>query len=63
MAKQDVVFSHYTQRCVRNLYTKVRGEGNEKVEEMRNRKKWDNVDFICCGHILNDMVDSLFNLY
>ena len=36
---------------------------DEKVEELRKKKKWDNDDFICCGHILKGMVDSLFDVY
>ncbi|GJV15188.1 zinc finger, CCHC-type containing protein [Tanacetum coccineum] len=29
----------------------------------RKRMKWENDDYICCGHILNDMSDSLFDIY
>ena len=36
---------------------------DETVEEMRKKNKWDNDDFICRGHILNGMVDSLFDVY
>ena len=36
---------------------------DETVEEIRKKNKWDNDDFICRGHILNDMVDSLFDVY
>ena len=35
---------------------------NETVKDMRKRNKWDNNDFIC-GHILNGMIDSLFDVY
>ena len=27
------------------------------------QNKWDNNDFICHGHISNDIVDSLFDVY
>ena len=36
---------------------------DETLEEMRKKNKWDNDDFICRGHILNGMVDSLFDVY
>ncbi|XP_074313805.1 uncharacterized protein LOC141649001 [Silene latifolia] len=36
---------------------------DETVEEARNRLKWENDDYICRGHILNGMSDSLFDVY
>ena len=36
---------------------------NKTMKEMRKRNKWDNDDFIRYGHILNGMVDSLFDVY
>ena len=36
---------------------------NETVVETRERQKWDNDDYICMGHILNGMCDSLFDIY
>nr|GEU31537.1 zinc finger, CCHC-type [Tanacetum cinerariifolium] len=33
------------------------------VEAIRIRAKWENDDYICRGHILNDMSDSLFDVY
>ena len=36
---------------------------NETLEQARKRTKWDNDDFICRGHILNGMNDSLFDVY
>ncbi|GJU83399.1 zinc finger, CCHC-type containing protein [Tanacetum coccineum] len=36
---------------------------NETLEMTRKRMKWENDDYICCGHILNDMSDSLFDIY
>ena len=35
----------------------------EIVEEMCKRAKRDNDDFICRGHILNYMVDSILDIY
>ena len=35
----------------------------ETLEEARKRNKWENDDFICRGHILNVMCDSLFDIY
>ncbi|GKE63248.1 hypothetical protein Tco_1513615 [Tanacetum coccineum] len=36
---------------------------NETLEMTRKRMKWENDDYICCGHILNGMSDSLFDIY
>ena len=36
---------------------------NETWEEARMRNKWENDDFICRGHILNERCDSLFDIY
>nr|GEU45217.1 zinc finger, CCHC-type [Tanacetum cinerariifolium] len=33
------------------------------VEAIRIRVKWENDDYICMGHILNGMSDSLFDVY
>nr|GEW75693.1 hypothetical protein [Tanacetum cinerariifolium] len=33
------------------------------VEAIRISPKWENDDYICQGHILNGMSDSLFNVY
>src|ERR1044072_9035722 len=36
---------------------------DETVAETRERQKWDNDDYICMGHILNGMSDSVFEIY
>ncbi|KAL0342432.1 UNVERIFIED_CONTAM: hypothetical protein Scaly_1905800 [Sesamum calycinum] len=36
---------------------------DETVEQTRRRNKWKNDDYICRGHILNGMSDTLFNIY
>nr|GEV55118.1 zinc finger, CCHC-type [Tanacetum cinerariifolium] len=36
---------------------------NSTVEAIRIREKWENDDYLCQGHILNGMSDSLFNVY
>ncbi|XP_042067109.1 uncharacterized protein LOC121810398 [Salvia splendens] len=36
---------------------------NETLEQTRRRMKWENDDYICRGHILNGMSDSLFDVY
>nr|GEW27018.1 hypothetical protein [Tanacetum cinerariifolium] len=36
---------------------------NESLETIMKRMKWENDDYICHGHILNDMSDSLFDIY
>ena len=35
----------------------------ETLEVTRKRSKWENDDYICRGHILNGMSDSLFDVY
>ena len=35
----------------------------ETLEQTRRRMKWENDDYICRGHILNGMSDSLFDVY
>ena len=35
----------------------------ETVEQTRRRYKWENDDYICRGHILNCMSNSLFVIY
>ena len=35
----------------------------ETVEHIRRCQKWENDDYICRGHILNSMRDSLFDIY
>nr|GFA78642.1 zinc finger, CCHC-type [Tanacetum cinerariifolium] len=36
---------------------------NETLETTRKRMKWKNDNYICRGHILNGMSDSLFDIY
>ncbi|GJY14530.1 zinc finger, CCHC-type containing protein [Tanacetum coccineum] len=36
---------------------------DDTVEAIRRRAKWENDDYICRGHILNGMSDSLFDIY
>ncbi|CAM8999967.1 unnamed protein product [Rhodiola kirilowii] len=36
---------------------------NAPIDAIRNMSKWENDDYICRGHILNDMSDPLFDLY
>nr|GEU66750.1 helitron helicase-like domain-containing protein [Tanacetum cinerariifolium] len=36
---------------------------DDTVEAIRRRAKWENDDYICRGHILNGMSDSLFGIY
>ena len=42
---------------------KPEDKDNETLKEARKLNKWENDDFICRGHILNDMCDSLFDIY
>ena len=36
---------------------------NKTLEQSRKRGKWEIDDFICQGHILNGIQDSLFDIY
>ncbi|GJY38041.1 hypothetical protein Tco_0424405 [Tanacetum coccineum] len=36
---------------------------DETLEQTKKRCKWENDDYICRGHILNDMSDALFDVY
>ena len=36
---------------------------DETLDQTRKRLKWENDDYICRGHILNGMSDSLFDIY
>ena len=36
---------------------------NETLDETRRQLKWENNDYICHGHILNGILDPLFNVY
>ncbi|XP_028064924.1 uncharacterized protein LOC114268026 [Camellia sinensis] len=36
---------------------------DETVEQTRARTKWENDNYICRGHILNTLSDSLFDVY
>ncbi|GJV76608.1 hypothetical protein Tco_1508192 [Tanacetum coccineum] len=47
------------------LTTPIPDDGGDDptVEQVRKRAKWDNVDYVCRGLILNGMSDSLFDIY
>ncbi|GJS19909.1 hypothetical protein Tco_0448541 [Tanacetum coccineum] len=36
---------------------------HETLDKTRRRCKWENDDYICRGHILNDIFDALFDVY
>ncbi|GMP39537.1 hypothetical protein CsSME_00010332 [Camellia sinensis var. sinensis] len=36
---------------------------DETMEQTRTITKWENDDYICRGHILNTLSDSLFDVY
>ena len=42
---------------------KPEAKENETIADIRARQKWENDNFICRGHILNGMSDSLFDVY
>ena len=36
---------------------------NETLAHTQERTKWENDDYICKGHVLNALADSLFDIY
>ncbi|WVY99170.1 hypothetical protein V8G54_031321 [Vigna mungo] len=56
MAKKDAFPSLDSKRGICSNET-------ETLEEQRKRNKWENDDYVCHGHILNGMPDSLFDIY
>ncbi|XP_035845168.1 uncharacterized protein LOC118491467 [Helianthus annuus] len=36
---------------------------NEPIDQTRKRLRWENDDYICRGHILNEMSNALFDFY
>ncbi|XP_021761359.1 uncharacterized protein LOC110726199 [Chenopodium quinoa] len=36
---------------------------DEYLDETRKHNKWQNDNYICCGHILNGMFNELFDVY
>ncbi|GKB70705.1 phloem protein 2-like protein, partial [Tanacetum coccineum] len=46
------------------LTTPIPDDGDDAiVDQLRNRAKWDNNDYVCRGLILNGLFDSLFDIY
>ncbi|KAL0325016.1 UNVERIFIED_CONTAM: hypothetical protein Sradi_5070900 [Sesamum radiatum] len=63
MAKEDA-FSVNNSEVVCVLSTPIpKYVEDETVEQTRTRSKWENDDYICRGHILNDISDTLFDIY
>ncbi|XP_052623714.1 uncharacterized protein LOC111885201 [Lactuca sativa] len=57
-------FSLTTLKVVYVLSTpKPEGVEDAILEHIRSRSKWENDNYICLGHILNGMCDSLFNTH
>ncbi|KAL0352396.1 UNVERIFIED_CONTAM: hypothetical protein Scaly_1628300 [Sesamum calycinum] len=48
---------------VKDMTSKFSKLDKFEVEQTRRRSKWENDDYICRGHILNDMSDTLFDIY
>ncbi|GKC98550.1 hypothetical protein Tco_1168825 [Tanacetum coccineum] len=58
-------FLLFSMSVVYVLTTLIPEDGGDDatVEQNRKRAKWDNDDYVCRGLILNDMSDSLFDIY
>ncbi|GJV53723.1 zinc finger, CCHC-type containing protein [Tanacetum coccineum] len=67
LAKEDALSAYHTESflCTSEFYTQSRygSPRKETLEATRKRMKWENDDYICRGHILNGMSDSLFDIY
>nr|GEY78699.1 synaptobrevin, longin-like domain protein [Tanacetum cinerariifolium] len=69
-AKKVALLSKSRRNCQsksNDSFTKLemsRGvDEDDTVEAIRRRSKWENDYYICRGHILNGMYDSLFDIY
>nr|GEX92079.1 zinc finger, CCHC-type [Tanacetum cinerariifolium] len=63
MAEKDAFLVDYVEGglCIDNTNAGI--VRNATVDAIRIRAKWENDDYICKGHILNGMSDSLFDVY
>ncbi|XP_074328025.1 uncharacterized protein LOC141665937 [Apium graveolens] len=62
--QKKMYFMLTTLKVVYNLSTPMpKVIENETIEQTRKHCKWENDDYICHGHILNGMSDSLFDAY
>nr|GEU46452.1 zinc finger, CCHC-type [Tanacetum cinerariifolium] len=63
MAEEDAFLVNNVEGGLCVGYTDARIVGRCNSRSDRIREKWENDDYICRGHILNGMPDSLFNVY
>nr|GEV34316.1 zinc finger, CCHC-type [Tanacetum cinerariifolium] len=63
MAEEDVFLVDDFEGGLCVDYTDARINEDDTVEAIRRIVKWENDDYICRGHILNGMSDSLFDIY
>nr|GEX16976.1 zinc finger, CCHC-type [Tanacetum cinerariifolium] len=63
MAEEDAFLLDYIKGnlCIDNTEARIVGRCNNGSKKIR--AKWENDDYICRGHMLNDMSDSLFDIY
>ncbi|GJT39610.1 hypothetical protein Tco_1116450 [Tanacetum coccineum] len=63
MAKKDAFLVDYVEGCLCADNTDAEIVGRCNSGSNTNKGKWENDDYICRGHILNGMSDSLFDVY
>nr|GEV32540.1 zinc finger, CCHC-type [Tanacetum cinerariifolium] len=63
--RKKMHFMLFSMSVVYVLTTLMPDDGGENptVKQVRKRAKWDNDDYVCRGLILNDISDSLFDIY
>ncbi|KAL0302421.1 UNVERIFIED_CONTAM: hypothetical protein Sangu_3100800 [Sesamum angustifolium] len=62
--KKKMHFQLTTLKVVYVLSTPIRDYvEDETVEQTHRRSKWEKYDYICRGHILNSVSDTLFDIY
>ncbi|GKC45963.1 zinc finger, CCHC-type containing protein, partial [Tanacetum coccineum] len=62
--KEDALLALQQERGVCADYSYPKDGGDDvTVKQIRKRAKWDNDDFVCRGITINDMSDSLFDIY
>ncbi|GKF00345.1 hypothetical protein Tco_0023695 [Tanacetum coccineum] len=54
---------HFLLTTLKVVYVLTELMKDDTLEAIKRRAKWENDDYICKGHILNGMSDSLFDIY
>lgn len=63
MIKKDVFLINIFKGLLCHHHTRTDIADDEPLARTRERKKWDQDDDICRGHILNAMFNTLFDAF